>query len=126
MRRPADEKNWIGVNISGENINNLRYADDIVLISASVRGLQDLLNEVERVSSELCLEFSTKKTKVMAATCNPVNLDIRCRGTKQEQVAHINYLGAMVEDSGDIHPSILHHPRNQSQVRCSTFSSRIA
>ena len=53
MRRSADELNWIGFNISGNNINHLRYADDIVRISTSAEGLQTLLNEVERVSAEL-------------------------------------------------------------------------
>ena len=85
-----------------ENINNLRYADDIVLISTSIQGLQTLLNAVERASSELLLEISTKKTKVMAATREPELMDIRCRGVRLEQVSHFKYLGAMIEHTTDI------------------------
>jgi len=32
MRESVDELTWIGVTISGRTINNLRYADDIVLL----------------------------------------------------------------------------------------------
>ena len=102
MRRSVDELNWIGINISGKNINNLRYADDIVLISTSKEGLQDLINEVERVSAELLLEINTKKTKVMAMTREPEVLDIRCRNTRLEQVLHFKYLGAMVEHTAGV------------------------
>ena len=31
MRRSADELGWIGVNISRRRLNNLRFADDVVL-----------------------------------------------------------------------------------------------
>jgi len=33
MRESVDEFTWIGVTVSGRTINNLRYADDIVLIA---------------------------------------------------------------------------------------------
>ena len=44
MRQSVDDLSWIGVNISGKYLNNLRYADDIVLIATSPSGLQRLLD----------------------------------------------------------------------------------
>jgi len=35
MRESADELSWIGVTVSGHTLNNLRYADNIVLIANS-------------------------------------------------------------------------------------------
>ena len=58
---------WIGVTFSGRTINNLRHADNIVLIAQSPQALQTLLDKVEAVSREHGLEgCNTKKTKVMA------------------------------------------------------------
>jgi len=65
MRESADDLTWIGVAFSGRTINNLRYADDIVLIAQSPQALQTLLDKVEAVSRECGLEINTKKTTVM-------------------------------------------------------------
>ena len=35
MRESADVLAWIGVTVSGRTLNNLRYADDIVLIATT-------------------------------------------------------------------------------------------
>ncbi|CAH1277626.1 Hypp9718 [Branchiostoma lanceolatum] len=64
MRESAGELSWIGVNISGRTINDLRFADDIGLIATSPERLQELLNLENTVSMEYSLEISTKKTKV--------------------------------------------------------------
>ena len=37
------------IKISGENINNLRYADDIILMAESKEELKKALDEEERV-----------------------------------------------------------------------------
>ena len=65
MRRATEDLSWVGVNVSGRKLNNLRFADDIVLIATSPERLQSLLDEVDRVSSEYQLEISTKKTKTI-------------------------------------------------------------
>ena len=60
----VDEFTWIGVTMSGRTINNLRYADDIVLIATSQEALQRLVNKLSTVSREYGLEINTKKTSV--------------------------------------------------------------
>ena len=45
------------------NINNLRYADDTVLISENEKDLQQLLNIVESKSKEKGLELNSKKDR---------------------------------------------------------------
>jgi len=52
MRESVDKFTWIGVTMSGRTINNLRYADDIVLIATSQEALQRLVNKLSTVSRE--------------------------------------------------------------------------
>src|SRR6218665_3007006 len=50
MRESADALSWIGITISGRIINNLRYADDIVLVATSKETLQQLMDRVNEAS----------------------------------------------------------------------------
>ena len=42
-----------GIKINGININNIRYADDTVLIADSVKELQHLVDKVEATPAHL-------------------------------------------------------------------------
>jgi len=68
MRESADELSCIGVTVSGRTLNNLRYADDIVLIATTPTALQQLIDKVVAVSRDYGLEISTWKTKVMVTS----------------------------------------------------------
>lgn len=98
MRQSADEVQNIGININGRNINNLRYADDIVLIGTSASELQQLLDKVEEESRKAKLEINTRKTKVMTTTSEQLN--IQCRGMRLDQVSRFKYLGSIIEQTG--------------------------
>ena len=50
---------------SQENINNLRYADDVTLMAESEEELKSLL--VKEESEKACLKLSTQKIKIMAS-----------------------------------------------------------
>ena len=86
MRRTADKMSWIRMRISGKHLNNLRFANDVVLIATSPERLQALIDEVDRVSKDFQLEISTSKTKIMATTNETQQLLIRCRGEPLAQV----------------------------------------
>ena len=101
MRESADDLTWIGVTFSGHTINNLRYADDIVLIAQSPQALQTLLNKVEAISREYGLEINTKKTQVMAITPQKKRITISDQGNVLEQVETFKYLGAIIAENGE-------------------------
>ncbi|GFO08048.1 retrovirus-related pol polyprotein from type-1 retrotransposable element r2 [Plakobranchus ocellatus] len=61
-------ENHPGIKVDGQNINNLRYADDTVLIAENKEDLQKLLNIVEEKSRKKGLELNSKKTEVMNYT----------------------------------------------------------
>ncbi|GFN96228.1 endonuclease-reverse transcriptase [Plakobranchus ocellatus] len=58
-------ENHPGIKVCGQNINNLRYADDTVLIAENKEDLQKLPNIVEEESRKKGLELNSKKTEVM-------------------------------------------------------------
>ena len=57
-----------GVNITGRNINNLRYADDTTLTAESEEELKSFLMKVKEKSEKADLKLSIQKTKLMASS----------------------------------------------------------
>ena len=55
-----------GIKISRRNINNLRHADDTILM-AEAKELKSLLMKVKEESEKFGLKLSIQKTKVMAS-----------------------------------------------------------
>src|SRR5574340_1159483 len=53
-----------GIKISGSNINNLRYADDITLMAESKEELKSLLMKVKEESEKVGLKLSIFKTQI--------------------------------------------------------------
>ena len=56
-----------GIMIARRNINNLRYADDIILMSQSEEELKTLLMKVKKESEKVGLKLNIQKTKIMAS-----------------------------------------------------------
>ena len=56
-----------GINISGRNINNLRYTDDTTIMAESKEELKSLLMKVKEESEKLGLKLNIQKTKIMAS-----------------------------------------------------------
>ena len=57
-----------GVKIAERNINNLRYADDTVLMTESEEELKSLLIKVKEESEKVGLKLNIQKTKIMASS----------------------------------------------------------
>ena len=55
-----------GIKTPGRKINNLRYADDTILIAES-KELKSLLMKVKEESEKVGLKFNIQKTKIMAS-----------------------------------------------------------
>ena len=61
------EEAQAGIKIAGRNINNLRYADDIILMAESKEELESLLMKVKDKSEKVGLKLNIEKTKIMAS-----------------------------------------------------------
>ena len=57
-----------GISIAGREIDNLRYADDIILMSESKEKLKGLLMKVNEESEKAGLKLNIQKTKIMASS----------------------------------------------------------
>ena len=53
--------------IARRNINNLRYADDIIVMAESEEELKSLLMKVKEKSEKAVLKLNIQKTKIMAS-----------------------------------------------------------
>ena len=60
------DESQAGIKISTRNINNLRYADDIILMAESEEELKSLLMKVKEESEKDVLNLNIQKTKIMA------------------------------------------------------------
>ena len=57
----------VGIKIARRNINNLRYADDIILMAGREKLLKSLLMKVKEKSEKVGLELNIQKTKIIAS-----------------------------------------------------------
>uniref|UniRef100_A0AC11CYP7 Uncharacterized protein n=1 Tax=Ovis aries TaxID=9940 RepID=A0AC11CYP7_SHEEP len=67
MRNAGLDEAQAGIKISGRNINNLRYADDTILMEENQEKLKSLLAKVKVESEKVGLKFNVQKTKIMAS-----------------------------------------------------------
>ena len=58
-----------GIKISRRNTNNLRYADDNILMAKSEEELKSLLMKVKEEGEKAGLKLNIQKTKIMASGC---------------------------------------------------------
>ena len=56
-----------GIKTSGKNINNLRYADDITLMTEIEEEWKSLLMRVKEESEKVGLKLNIQKTKIKAS-----------------------------------------------------------
>ena len=61
-------KHKLESRLQGKNINNLRYADDITLLTESEEKLKSLLMKVKEERGKVGLKLNIQKTKIMASS----------------------------------------------------------
>ena len=67
MRNSRLDEAQTGIKIAGRNINNLRYADDTILMAESEEELKSLLMKVKEERNRVGLKCNIQKTKIMAS-----------------------------------------------------------
>ena len=91
------DESQTGIKISGRNVNNLRYADDITQMAESEEKLKNLL--IKEESAKAGLKLNIQKTKIMASS--PIT-SWQIEGGKVETVASFIFLGFKITADGDI------------------------
>ena len=76
-------------------LEDLDYADDLALLSATGKQLQLKTNELVRVSARVGLQVNTKKSKVMSVSPTTQQV-ISINGEELENVSTFTYLGSEI------------------------------
>ena len=106
MRNAGLEEAQAGIKIAGENINNLRYADDTTLMAESEKELKRLLMKVKEETEKVGLKLNIQKTKSMASSHITLwQID----GEIVETVADFIFLGSKITADGDCSHEIERH-----------------
>ena len=100
----------IGCYIGAMRVNNLMYADDLVLLSPTKSGLQTLLKHCELYGSTHCIKFNSLKSATMAFKCDLLkhesNCDVYLNNEAIPTVSEVKYLGHFIcadrKDNSDI------------------------
>lgn len=82
-----------GLNINGEKLNHLRFADDLIILSNTPAELSKMIQELDKESHKVGLSMNTSKTKAMT---NSKAEAITLNGNPIEYVEEYTYLGQVI------------------------------
>ena len=104
-------KKYAGCKIASRIINHLFYADDLVLMCPSYRGLQDLLNTCASYAENHDIKFNTSKSVVLIRRNNLLKNAIvpkfRLCDAELTEVKEAKYLGHYIKADGKDDKDIL-------------------
>ena len=98
MRNAGLDESQAGIKSAGRNINNLRYADDTILMAESEEELKSLLMRVKEESEKAGLKLNIKKTKIIAS--GPI-ISWQIDGETMETMPDFIFLGFKITADGD-------------------------
>ena len=100
MRNAGLDEAQTGIKIAGRNINNLKYADDTIVMAEE---LKNLLMKVKEESEKVGLKLNIQKMEIMAS--GPItSLEI-----DGETVSDFILLGSKITADGDCSHEIKRH-----------------
>ena len=103
MRNSGLNEAQAGIKIAGRNINNLRYANDTILMAESEEELKRLLMKVKEESEKAGLKLNIQKTKIMAS--GPIS-SWQINGKRMETVTDFIFLSSKITVDGDCNHEI--------------------
>ena len=106
MRNTGLEEAQAGIKIARRNFNNLRYADDTILMVESKEELKSLLMKVKEESEKVDLKLNIQKTKIMAS--GPIT-SWQIDGETMEILTDFILGGSKITTDGDCSHEIKRH-----------------
>ena len=100
MRNVGLEETLTGIKIAGRNINNLRYADDTILMAES-EELKSLLMKVKEESEKVGLKLNSLETFRKLRSWHAVCHFMANRCGKMEIMTDLISLGSRITLNGD-------------------------
>jgi hypothetical protein len=94
-----DKRRGIGWTLTRQ-LEDLDFADDLGLLSARLKDIQDKCNDLDRNSQKIGLKIHPGKTKIMRARATSKK-PVTIKGKDVEDVESFTYLGSKVTSDGD-------------------------
>ena len=98
MRNAGLGEAQAGIKITRRNVNNLRYADDTILMAESKEKLKSLLMKVKEESEKADLKLNIQKTKIIAS--GPIT-SWQIDGERMETVTDFIFLSSKITADSD-------------------------
>ena len=114
MRNAGMDEAQAGIKTAGRNSNNLRYAEDTILIAESKEELKSLLMKVKEESKKAGLKLNIQKTKIIAS--GPIT-SWKIDGETMETVRDFIFLGSKITADGDCSHEIKRHCSLKEKLR---------
>ncbi|KAL0850890.1 hypothetical protein ABMA28_006799 [Loxostege sticticalis] len=130
MNRLIEElsSTYVGCHVGGVCINNISYADDMVLLSPSIGALRKLLHMCEEYAVSHGLRYNSLKSEFMVFQAGAAGRQrslpsVTLGGTDLKRVHQFKYLGHWVTDS--LSDSVdVERERRALCVRCNMLARR--
>lgn len=91
-----------GVKINGIPINNIRYADDTVLLTENIEDLKRVVQKLYENSMHYGLKMNLSKTKFLIFTKNPnPRIELNIANQVIQRVYKYKYLGSFITSNND-------------------------
>ena len=117
------DESQAGIKIAGRNINNLRYADDITLMTENLEELKSFLMKVKEESEKAGLKLNSQKTKITAS--GPIT-SWKIDWETIETVTDFIFLGSKITADSDCSHEIKIHFLLGRKVRTNLLLSRFS
>ncbi|XP_047027982.1 uncharacterized protein LOC124636075 [Helicoverpa zea] len=119
-----------GCRIDDVSVNNISYADDMVLLSPTVRALRELLKVCEDYAQMHGLSYNVRKSELLVfkadgGKCPESVPVVKLSGHELKRVYQFKYLGHYVTDDLNDHVDI-ERERRALAVRCNMLVRRFA
>ena len=88
------------VNIGGNIITNMRFADDIDGLAGSESELANLIKIIDNTSRAYRMEINSTKTKIMVNSEGSFTSEIKINNEPLKVFDSFKYLGAIIDDKG--------------------------
>ncbi len=86
----------LGISVHGYKINNLKFADDIVLLEEDRVELQGNLDRINEAGEAAALQINIEKTMTMVFGQEDIEEEMEIRGKSIENVTEFVYLGSLL------------------------------
>jgi hypothetical protein len=88
------------LEIGGQIIHTVKYADDLVLLTEEEMVLHDIIDKAIDIGRCYGVEMNAEKTKVMRISRQPLPVKLMIDHKQQENVESLKYLGSMLINDG--------------------------